>query len=100
MRTTMTQRHCEISDELKSRTNKVIEKLEKIASRPQSAEVIFNEDHGEKVVEIVFALPRGQTKVAKAESDDFRTSLDRAAAKIKNQLKKESRRHSHGAAGD
>lgn len=100
MRVTMTKRHCEISDELKTRAEKVVEKLEKIASRPQSAEVIFDEDHGAKMVEIVLVLPRGQTKVAKAESNDFRTSLDRAAAKVRNQLQKEPRRPQHGASGE
>ena len=100
MRVTMTKRHCEISDELKSRADKAIEKLVKVANRPQSAEVIFDEDHGAKMVEIVVVLPRGQTKVAKAESNDFRTSLDRAAAKVRSQLQKESRKPSHGVSGE
>jgi len=100
MRVTMTKRHCEISDELKSRANKLIEKLEKIANRPQSAEIIFDEDHGAKMVEIVFVLPRGQTKVAKAEANDFRTALDRAADKVRNQLQKETHRPPHGVSGE
>ena len=49
---------------------------------------------------LVLALPRGQTKVGKAEADDFRTALDRAASKVRNQLQKESRRPPHGASGD
>jgi ribosomal subunit interface protein len=100
MRVTMTKRHCEISDELKARANKVVDKLVKVANRPQSAEVIFDEDHGARMVEIVLVLPRGQTKVAKAEAKDFRTALDRAAGKVRNQLQKETRRQSHGAAGE
>ena len=100
MRVTMTQRHCEISDELKARADKVVEKLVKVANRPQSAEVIFDEDHGAKMVEIVLVLPRSQTKVAKAESNDFRTSLDRAAAKVRNQLQKEARKPSQGVSGE
>jgi len=100
MRVTMTKRHCEISDELKARADKVVEKLVKVANRPQSAEVIFDEDHGAKMVEIVLVLPRGHTKVAKAESKDFRTSLDSAAAKIRNQLQKEPRRPPHGPSAE
>ncbi|MFC1640041.1 HPF/RaiA family ribosome-associated protein [Gemmatimonadota bacterium] len=97
MRVTMTKRHCEISDELKTRATTVVDKLAKVASRPQSAEVIFDEDHGAKVVEIVLSLARGQTKVAKVEAHDFRTALDRAADKVRNQLqKKETRRQQHG----
>jgi ribosomal subunit interface protein len=100
MRVTMTKRHCEISDELKARADQVVEKLVKVASRPQSAEVIFDEDHGAKMVEIVLVLPRGHTKVAKAEAKDFRTALDRAAGKVRNQLQKEPRRPPHGAVGE
>lgn len=97
MRVTMTKRHCEISDELKARATTVVDKLAKVASRPQSAEVIFNAEHGAKVVEIVLSLPRGQTKVAKVEARDFRTALDRAAEKVRNQLpKKDTHRHQHG----
>ncbi len=100
MRVTITKRHCEISEEMKARADKAVEKLGKVANRLQSAEVIFDEDHGAKMVEIVLVLPRGQTKVATAESNDFRTSLDRAAAKVRSQLQKESRKPSHGASGD
>ncbi|UCF38947.1 MAG: HPF/RaiA family ribosome-associated protein, partial [Acidobacteriota bacterium] len=89
-----------ISDELKRRANRMLDKLAKIASRPQSAEVIFDEDHGAKTVEIVFVLPRGQTKFARAESDDFRTALDRAVDKIRNQLQKETHRRQHGVGGE
>lgn len=97
MRTTMTTRHCEISDELKTRATAVVDKVTKVAARAQSVEVIFDEEHGAKVVEIMLTLPRGQVKVAKAEERDFRTALDRAADKIKNQLQKESRRRPHGS---
>ena len=100
MRVTMTKRHCEISDELKTRTTAVVDKLAKIASRPHSAEVIFNEEHGAKVVEIVLSLPRGQTKVAKVEARDFRTALDRAADKVRNQLQKDSNRQQYGGVGE
>lgn len=92
MRTTVTARHCEISDELRTRAEQVVEKAVKVASRPQSAEVIFDADHGTKVVELKLFLPRGQVKVASAEASDFRTALDRAADKIRSQLTKETRR--------
>jgi ribosomal subunit interface protein len=98
MRVTMTKRHCEISDELKTRAEVVVDKLAKVAGRPQSAEVIFDAEHGAKVVEIVLSLPRGQTKVGKAEADDFRAALDRAAAKVRNQIQKDTHRHQHGVA--
>jgi len=100
MRVTMTKRHCEISDELKTRATTVVDKLAKVANRPQNAEVIFDEDHGAKVVEIVISLPRGQRKAAKVEARDFRTALDRAADKVRNQIQKENHRQKHGVAGE
>lgn len=92
MRITVTARHCEISEELRTRAVLVVEKTIKVASRPQRAEVIFDADHGDKVVELKLYLPRGQVKVASAEATDFRTALDRAADKIRSQVVKETRR--------
>lgn len=92
MRITVTARHCEISDELRARAEQAVEKAAKVASRPQSAEVIFDTDHGERVVEIKLFLPRGTVKVASGEATDFRTALDRAADKIRNQLAKGARK--------
>jgi ribosomal subunit interface protein len=95
MRITVTARHCEVSDELRARAETVVEKAAKIANRPQSAEVIFDADHRDKVVELKLFLPRGIVKVASAEASDFRTALDRAADKIRSQLSKETRKSPH-----
>jgi ribosomal subunit interface protein len=88
MRTTVTARHCEIPDELRDRAEALIEKMAKAAHRPQRAEIVFDADHGQKVVEIQLYLPRGQVKVATGEADDFRSALDRALDKVRNQLDK------------
>jgi len=92
MRMTVTVRHCEISDDLRSRATDVVARLAKVARRLHSAEVIFDADHGTKVVELKFVLARSQVRVATAEADDFRTALDRAADKMRSQLDREIRR--------
>jgi ribosomal subunit interface protein len=92
MRTTLTARHCEIPEDMKERTETLVAKLAKAAHRPQRAEVVFDADHGQKVVELHLYLPRGQVKVATGEAADFRTALDSAVAKMRNQLDKEPRR--------
>ncbi len=92
MRTTVTARHCEIPDELKERAASLVAKVAKAAHRPQRAEVVFDADHGQKVVELHLYLPRGQVKIATAEAADFLTALDSAVAKVRNQLDKEPRR--------
>jgi ribosomal subunit interface protein len=89
MKTTISARHCEIPDDLKARASELIDRVSKMAHRPQGAEVIFNEDHQSKVVELILHLPRGQTRIASAEANDFQTALDRAVDKLKHQLEKD-----------
>lgn len=88
MHTMVTARHCEIPDDLRARAASVMEKVAKGAHRPQRAHVVFDADHGRKVVELQLYLPRGQLRVATAEADDFHSALDSAAAKLRNQLDK------------
>jgi len=92
MKTTITARHCEIPADLRTRASDLIDRVSKLAHRPQSAEVIFDNDHQSKVVELILHLPRGQTRVASAEADDFQTALDRALDKLKHQLGKDGER--------
>lgn len=92
MRVTVTARHCEIPEELRIRAEDLVTKVTKSAHRPQRAEIIFDADHGTKVVELHVKLPRGQVKIASAEADDFRSALDRAVDKLRSQLDKDSGR--------
>lgn len=88
MRTIITARHCEIPDELRERAEEQVGKVAKAAHRPRRAEVVFDADHGVKVVELQLYLPQGQVKVASAEASDFRSALDSAVGKLRNQLGK------------
>ena len=92
MKTMITARHCDIPDELRERATALMQKLGKMAHRPQRAEIVFDEDHQRKVVELRMFLPRGQTHVASAEATDFRTALDRAVEKLRPQLDKKGGR--------
>ena len=88
MKVTVTARHCDIDDALRDRAVDLIERAAKRVSRPQRAEIIFDNDHNRKVVEFQLYLPRGSVHVASAETADFRTALDRVAEKLRNQLDK------------
>lgn len=66
----------------------LIEKIAKLVRRAQRAEVVFDNDHKQKVVEFQLYVPRGGPHVSTAEAHDFRTALDRAADKLRNQLDK------------
>ena len=89
MNTTITARHCEIVPELRERATALMERVSKLSHRPQRAEVIFDDDHQRKVVELILHLPRSRTHVASAEATDFQTALDRAMEKLKHQLDKD-----------
>ena len=92
MQTTVTARHCEIPEEVRTRAEEVAEKLARMAHRPQRMEIVFDDDHQRRVAELKMWLPRGQTLVATAEEADFRTALDRAAEKLRSQLEKSGQR--------
>lgn len=86
MQITITARHCDISAELRARARQLLERLGKVASRPQHAHAVFIDDHGDAEVEIQLHVPRGRVHVAKASAADHRTALDRAAARVRRQL--------------
>jgi len=92
MRTIITARHCEIPDGLRERAAAVMERLGKVAPRPQRAQVVFDAEHNRKIVEAQVSLPRGQVCVVSAEAADFRSALDRAAEKLRRQLRKSASR--------
>lgn len=94
MRIIFTARHCEIPDALRERAGQLLDKVARVAHRPQRAEVVFDNDHNQKVVELLMHLPRGHVVAATAEADDFRTALDRAVEKLRPQLAKEAERSS------
>jgi len=91
MRVTITQRHCEIPDELRERARDLVARLVKVARRPQTAQVIFSEDHGAAAVELRLHAGRGPLVVATSEGADHRSALDRAAARLRRQLAKTPR---------
>lgn len=88
MKVTVTARHCEIDDTLRERAERLTERVARVAHRPQRAEIVFDNDHQQHVVEIRLYVPRGGVHVSSAEASDFRSALDRAADKLRNQLDK------------
>jgi ribosomal subunit interface protein len=86
MRITITARHTEIDDDLRAHAKELVEKVAKIAHRPQHAQVVLTENHGEAGVEIEVHVPRGRIHIAKAQAVDHRTALDAAIARLKRQL--------------
>jgi ribosomal subunit interface protein len=88
MRITITARHCDVSAELRERARGLLDRLSKVALRPQNAQVIFGADHATSTVEVRLHAARGRIHVATGDGTDHRTALDRAVAKVRRQLDK------------
>ena len=92
MQTTITARHCEISDALRERALAVVERLGNIATRPMEASVVFDTDGLQQTAELRLHLATGDLLVASGEAADHRSALDRAEDKLRKQLEKTSGR--------
>jgi len=91
MQTTITARHCEISDALRERAAAVADRLGGLATRPIEATVVFDADGLRRTAEIRLHVPRGEVLVATGEAEDHRTALDRAEQKLRRQVEKAAR---------
>jgi ribosomal subunit interface protein len=92
MQTTITARHCEVSDALRERAITVMERLENLASHPMEMTVVFDADGLQQTVELRLHVARGEILVAKGEGADHRTALDRAEEKLRRQVERVSDR--------
>jgi ribosomal subunit interface protein len=90
MRTTITARHCEISDELHERARLVLGRLANHTSGAVNGMVIFDVGPIHQTAEIRLHASRDRGFVATAEATDHRTALDRAERKLRRQLEKGS----------
>jgi ribosomal subunit interface protein len=92
MQTTITARHCEVSDPLRNRAITVVERLGSLASRAMEMTVVFDTEGSRQAVELRLHVGRGDILVASAEGPDHRTALDRAEEKLRRQVERASER--------
>jgi ribosomal subunit interface protein len=92
MQTTITVRHCEISDALRERAVSVVERLGNLAPRPMETAVVFDIEGTDQTVELRLHIARGEVLVATGQAPDHRTALDRAEEKLRRQLERASDR--------
>jgi len=92
MKTTITVRHCEIPETLRSHASVVAARVADIASRPMEATVLFDMDGVECVAELRLHLAQGELLVARGAGPDHRTALDRAEERLKRQASRASGR--------
>jgi ribosomal subunit interface protein len=92
MQTTITARHCEISDGLRERTQAVVERLGSMAPRAMESTVVFDSEGTQQTVELRLHVAGGEILVARGEGTDHRTALDRAEERLRRQLERASTR--------
>jgi ribosomal subunit interface protein len=92
MHTTITARHCEVSEPLRERAITVMERLGNLASHPMDMTIVFDADGILQTVELRLHVARGEILIAKGEGADHRTALDRAEEKLRRQVERVSDR--------
>jgi ribosome-associated translation inhibitor RaiA len=90
MRTTISVRHTDISDELKARAETVLDRLDGLSPHTLEATVVFDGGPLTHTAEIRLHVRGGKILIGTGEGPDHRTALDRAEAKIRPQLDRAS----------
>lgn len=88
MRVQISARHCEITEQLRERTEVVVDRLAQLTPFGQEAAVVFGTEPSGQTVEIRLRLSGGQMLVASGEAPDHRTALDLAEARVRRQLER------------
>jgi len=91
MQTTITARHCEVTDALRERALAVTERLAQLSPHALDATVVFDAAPLAHSVEIRLHARGRKMLVGAGEGTDHRTALDRAEEKLRPQLVKAGR---------
>lgn len=92
MTCSVTARHCEVGDEVKSRAEAVVARLGQYSPHLLESQVVFDAAPEGEAVEVRLHLRGGKVLVASAAAADHRTALDRAEDKLRKQLEKDTTR--------
>lgn len=90
MQTTISARHCAITENLRERAQAVTERLEKLSPHALEATVVFEADPHPQThrVEIRLRARGRKVLIGIGEGPDHRTALDRAEEKLRPQIEK------------
>lgn len=88
MKTIITGRHQDVTEEMRQYALEKVEKLGKYWDRATSARVTMDVDHMDHLCEIVMEVNRGVTLVGKASAADMFSACDFAEQKLAAQLRK------------
>jgi ribosome-associated translation inhibitor RaiA len=88
MITSITARHCDVSEDLRQRADAVLSRLGALHAHPSEATVIFDVGPTTAIAELRFTGERGDRLVARGEDRDHRSALDRAEEKLRRQIER------------
>ena len=91
MRTTISARHCDLTDALRERAEEVLARLAELTPFVNEGTAVFDQGPVVASVEIRLRASGAKVLVGTGEGDDHRTALDRAEEKIRRQLHKTTR---------
>ncbi len=98
MNVSITGRHMDLSDGLKSAAQAEADRFPRYFNRISHVEFVFEEEHNQVSTEIITSTVKGKKIVASSEDYDSYTSLKKAASKVARQLKQfnEQLHENHG----
>ncbi len=101
MQITISGRHFDVSEKLKSYTMEKASKLDRYYDRAQSAEVVFDKEAQSFVCEVIVRADHHMTFVAKETHEDPYAALDATVKDVERQLTKHkekfrNRKHPEG----
>lgn len=99
MRVQITARHVEVPEDVRSRAEELIQKLERFDPELLSADLVFEEVRHLRKVEAVLSIANADRMVATGESDEWLTALDELSERLGRMLRKrrDRLRNHHGA---
>ncbi len=86
MKNTISVRHCEVPEDLRSRADAVMERIARHSTHALGGAVVFDQSSLIATVELRVHVRGGQILVGIGEGPDHRTALDRAEGKLRRQL--------------
>jgi ribosomal subunit interface protein len=98
LKVTITERHCEVSKKMLTRTEEQVGGLGKYDQRATHAEVTYTDEKHTRKVEIVVHVDGSGQVVAHGEGDDFRGALSQAVERTRRMLReRRQKRRDHQA---
>jgi ribosomal subunit interface protein len=98
VRVQVTERHCEVPEDVRARTESQVLALAKYESRATAADVIFSDEKHARKVEMLVHIDGADPVAAHGEGGEFRAALAEGIERVSRMLRKQhQRRRDHKA---